>query len=730
MKWILSVLLFICSLSNTFARDIFVGGAGASDNNTGTATQPFATIQKAASVAVAGDVVKIRGGTYRETIVPANSGVTFESDNGAIVVINGTNQITTPWTLHSGNIYKTSVTLPVNGHQSRLTTNTTLLSNQLFKDGRMQFEARWPDISTEADLLDLKKFRHVSQMVSFNASSLTDNNVPSGMTGAKLIGHGWFWPTTRIVSSQSGSTLNYPEFHSGNHRYRKWYYLSGKLSLLNVAKEWHYENGTLYFYQEGGGTPSGVEYKARNWGFDLRGKSNITIRGLQFFGCEPVTTDANSANTVVDNIRAKHMNHAVMMDVNEFPGYGNAKQTGVKLIGPNSVIKNSELQYAASNCIWLGERGRAENNLIRDIGYEGSWGAGVDIWGTTGNQVITRNTISRTGRSCVDLGYNYIPRGVASNLNVEISYNDMSQWGMLNIDLGAIYSWGFRNLTGSSIHHNWFHDDGVVPDPTGAPLDGIQTATYFDQASGPYTVHHNVYWNNFTKLKQDAADHYTQPLFEHRNAGSSYLYNNTFYSAAPMTYVTYVVSPHDVQRNNIYRKRININWATTNGNTSNCLLEGTNPQFESAGQGGLAYRLKAGSPAINTGVVIPGITDGSVGAPDMGAYEFGGTAWTAGYVPVVQVAASNTLPVGSITAPANNSSFAQGSAITVTATASDANGSVTRVEFFDGATKLGEDISSPYSFAFNNATVGTHTLTVRVTDNDNATITSTAVSIT
>ena len=613
MKWILSVLVIACFFTNTFARDIFVGGAGASDTNPGTAAQPFATIQKAASVAVAGDVIKIRGGTYRETIVPANSGITFEADNGATVVINGTNQITTPWTIHSGNIYKTSVTLPVNGHQSRLTTNTTLLSNQLFKDGRMQFEARWPDISTEADLLNISKSRHVSQMVSFGGTSLTDNSVPQGMTGAKLICYGWFWPTTRIVSSQSGSTLNYPDIHSGNHRYRKYYYLTGKLSLLNVAKEWHYENGTLYFYQESGGSPTGVEYKARNWAFDLRGKSNININGLQFFACEPVTTDGNSANIVVDRIKAKHMNHAVMMDVNEFPGYGNAKQTGVKLIGPNSVIKNSELQYAASNCIWLGERGRAENNLIRDIGYEGSWGAGVDIWGTTQNQVITKNTISRTGRSCVDLGYNYIPGGVAQNRNVEISYNDMSMWGMLNIDLGAVYAWGFRDMTGSSIHHNWFHDAGVVPDPTGAALDGGQRATYFDQASGPFTVHHNVYWNNFANLKaanSNAADHYTQPLFEHRNTGPSYIYNNTFASQTSNSYITYISSPHDVQRNNIYRGRININWdRATNGNTANSLFEGTNPQFVGTGQGGLAYRLTAGSPAINTGISIAGITD-------------------------------------------------------------------------------------------------------------------------
>jgi gliding motility-associated-like protein len=119
-----------------------------------------------------------------------------------------------------------------------------------------------------------------------------------------------------------------------------------------------------------------------------------------------------------------------------------------------------------------------------------------------------------------------------------------------------------------------------------------------------------------------------------------------------------------------------------------------------------------------------------VGAPDIGAYEFGGSDWIPGYTAVPQTTPTNTPPVGSITAPANNASVAQGTAITITATASDANGSVARVEFFDGTTKLGEDTSSPYSFAWNNAAPGTHSLTVRVTDNENATATSTAVTIT
>ncbi|MEO8471864.1 MAG: Ig-like domain-containing protein [Chryseolinea sp.] len=729
MKWII-VLVLSSSFFGTIAKDYYVGGSGASDSNPGTAAQPFATIQKAATVAGSGDVVKVRAGTYRETITPSSSGVTFLPDNGAAVIVSGNNVVPGPWTVHSGNVYKTLINLPVEGSQSRITNNTTILSNQIFKGGSMQFEARWPKISTEADLMNLSKFRHISNTSGFGATSLTDGGLPSipgGLAGARIICTGWFITSTRMISSQSGNTLNYPDIHSENSRFRKYYYLTGKLGLLTQAKEWHYEKGTLYLWQEGGGAPSNIEYKARNWGFDIRGKSNTSVIGIQFMACEPVVGDANSVNALVDGIKAKYTNHAVMQDINIWPGYGNAQMTGIKLLGANSVIKNSEIQYAASHGVWLGPNCRAENNLIQDVSYEGNWGAGISFWANDGSQTVINNTIRRAGRSCIDLGYSY-PGG--KNTNINIGYNDISAFGMLNIDLGGIYGWGFRDMTGTRIHHNWVHDAGVAPDPTGIALDGIQTGTYFDQASGPFTVDHNVYWNNYHNLPKDAADHYTQPNFEHRNAGSSKVYNNTFYSNSPQSYVTYVTVPLDVMRNNIYRKGVIINWTAGIGNIQNSLMGAVNPQFNGSGTGGLAYRLTASSPAVNAGVAIAGITDGSVGNPDVGAYELGGTDWIPGYRPVTTAPSTNTPPVVSITAPSNNASFAQGATITITANASDSDGSISRVEFFDGTTKIGESLTSPYSFKWTGATVGTHSITARVTDNVNNITTSAAITIT
>jgi gliding motility-associated-like protein len=91
--------------------------------------------------------------------------------------------------------------------------------------------------------------------------------------------------------------------------------------------------------------------------------------------------------------------------------------------------------------------------------------------------------------------------------------------------------------------------------------------------------------------------------------------------------------------------------------------------------------------------------------------------------------ASVVKPVVAITSPANNSQFTIGGPITIAATATDGNGTIAKVEFFNGTTKLGEDLTSPYSFIWGNAAVGNHTLTARATDNENNVTTSASVAI-
>ncbi len=90
----------------------------------------------------------------------------------------------------------------------------------------------------------------------------------------------------------------------------------------------------------------------------------------------------------------------------------------------------------------------------------------------------------------------------------------------------------------------------------------------------------------------------------------------------------------------------------------------------------------------------------------------------------------NSLPTASLTSPTNGATFIAPASITLTATASDSDGTVTNVEFFNGLTLLGNDTNSPYSISWNNVAAGSYTLTVKAMDNRGAVTTSSAVSIT
>lgn len=60
---------------------------------------------------------------------------------------------------------------------------------------------------------------------------------------------------------------------------------------------------------------------------------------------------------------------------------------------------------------------------------------------------------------------------------------------------------------------------------------------------------------------------------------------------------------------------------------------------------GSSFQLVADSPCIDAADVIPGITDGHVGAaPDIGAYEYGAQPWTAGCDLAMEIDWADTLP--------------------------------------------------------------------------------------
>ena len=86
-------------------------------------------------------------------------------------------------------------------------------------------------------------------------------------------------------------------------------------------------------------------------------------------------------------------------------------------------------------------------------------------------------------------------------------------------------------------------------------------------------------------------------------------------------------------------------------------------------------------------------------------------------------------PVVSLTAPASGSVFIAGDAISLAASANDADGSITKVGFYHGNTLIGEDSAAPYEFVWNDAAAGNYNVTARATDNDANVISSAAVAV-
>lgn len=89
--------------------------------------------------------------------------------------------------------------------------------------------------------------------------------------------------------------------------------------------------------------------------------------------------------------------------------------------------------------------------------------------------------------------------------------------------------------------------------------------------------------------------------------------------------------------------------------------------------------------------------------------------------------AANTPPTVTITSPTNNTILFT-SNIVLQADATDSDGTVTNVEFFEGATLLGSDSTSPFSITNTTFANGTHTITAVAHDNAGATATSAAVT--
>lgn len=91
---------------------------------------------------------------------------------------------------------------------------------------------------------------------------------------------------------------------------------------------------------------------------------------------------------------------------------------------------------------------------------------------------------------------------------------------------------------------------------------------------------------------------------------------------------------------------------------------------------------------------------------------------------------SNRSPVVSLSTPADGAAFAAPASISLSATASDPDGSIAQVEFYANGTLLRTDTTSPYSFSWTNVGAGSYSIMAVARDNAGATTVSSTRDIT
>jgi len=96
---------------------------------------------------------------------------------------------------------------------------------------------------------------------------------------------------------------------------------------------------------------------------------------------------------------------------------------------------------------------------------------------------------------------------------------------------------------------------------------------------------------------------------------------------------------------------------------------------------------------------------------------------------IINFSVGNVAPSVSLTAPAQDASYAAPADILIEADASDSNGSIALVEFFANGSQIGEDASAPYSFIWDTVGNGSYNLTAKATDDEGGSKLSSIINV-
>jgi len=624
------ILQFLCIIiiplnSVLHAQDVYVATNG-NDSNNGTMASPYKTFNKAISVMSASgrNVCIVRGGVYEEELIVNKSGnatnnLIFKAASGENVEIRATS-VVNGWQVHNGNIYKANVNMSI---ESRL---RTIYHNDEYMD-----LARWPN-NTDNNRWTLNTIPVTGdggdKYNRFDVGSMPNMDWTGGLVYYVGAHSGTSW--TRTITSNTTTRINHSGVlnkwpfnphnpgvwrpYDGNNRGQL--FLFNKLEALDYAREWYYDSvtQTLYFQPANGTIPvdGEVEYATRRYTAKLNG-NYIQVEDINFFGGSVLIKGSNNtflSNTII------HGNEGHDDLTNTSANVGNA---ALEVRGFKTTVKGCTINHSATNGItverWSGAHETTiEENYISNIDYLGIHT--TPIRSLANNVKVLKNTIVNAARDGM-----YV-----SGDNSEVAYNDVSFSEIINSDSGVFYTVGNNDLKNIDIHHNWFHD-ATAPAYSHADGESAKAAgIYLDNNSKGYTVHHNVIWNVS----------WTGYQVNWNNTDLDFYHNTIWNASAAMGSW---VNGYPQENNKVYNNFSNkADWFRGNGSAefdvqNNLIDEGASP-FEDVNNQN--FMPKNGTILIDNAMVIDGFPKSFKGAAaDLGAYEKGGTMWTAGVNAIV-----------------------------------------------------------------------------------------------
>jgi len=581
--------VFALSGPAVWAGEYHVSPSG-KDSNPGTAAAPWATLHKAAQSLAAGDTCIVHGGVYRETVRPARSGkagepVRFVAAKGEDVALCGTEAVT-GWSVHEGKVLKAKVDWPI---------------EQVFANSRIMTWARTPNAGATPYQLKTLKFVAEAGACMIEGLPSRDKDFWKGGVLWGMNSRAWVAQMGAIASSAANRVTfegRAPFGRKGKTTGRA--YLAGVLGALDTEGEWHQQGSMLYLIPPGrsNARERAVEVTKRRWAFDLSGRAHVEVRGFRIFAAS-INMD-QAEHCVVDGVRASFVSVQRVMKggFNRDRGISPAAEgLGIVLGGRNNTIRNSVVAYCTGDGVSIyGESNTVTNCVVHDCNTSASDCAPITCTGT--GHAIVNCTLFNAGRSIV------VHRKLRKG---RIEHNHMFRAGLMTNDLGATYTFQ-TDGQGTVIAYNRIHD---VHCHTGVGI-------YVDNMSPNHLVHHNL----VTRC-DDCGIRLNTPT---RNV---LIYNNTLTgngkSMDRWGSKGNVDQSGCVVANNIMTDSVKLGKGATGHRN---VLEG-DPGFVNAKAGD--YRLAADSPCIDAGVVVKGVTGKHAGkAPDIGCYEHGCTAWTAG----------------------------------------------------------------------------------------------------